>query len=384
MTPWEQAAEEAYALGAARPTEREDVPASHALGRTLAAEVRSGRALPTFDNSAMDGWAVAGEAPWRQGAPVLAGDAPDGRVLQSGEARPIATGAPVPPGTLGILRAEAGIVDTVDGGTLVDTLGVPEPGQDIRLRGEEADVGEVLLTTGEVVGPPALGLLAAAGVARVPVREPAGVDFLPIGDELSGAAGAPGRVPDALAPMMPALLGPYGAECSVRTPIPDRAGALLDALAAGPAATVVTSGGTAHGPADVVRPALDALGARILVDGMAVRPGGSVILAELPDGRALLALPGNPLAAVVGALLLAGPLLLGRLLRPLPTLPVLPSWPAEAVDGRVRAVACRLHDGVLVAVPHQRSGMLRGLTAATHLALVSSGDTRLLRLPWSE
>uniref|UniRef100_UPI0028D0632B molybdopterin-binding protein n=1 Tax=uncultured Leifsonia sp. TaxID=340359 RepID=UPI0028D0632B len=319
MTPWEQAAEEAYALGAARPTEQEDVPASHALGRTLAAEVRSGRALPTFDNSAMDGWAVAGEAPWRQGAPVLAGDAPDGRVLQSGEARPIATGAPVPPGTLGILRAEAGIVDTVDGGTLVDTLGAPEPGQDIRLRGGEVDVGEVLLTTGEVVGPPALGLLAAAGVARVPVREPAVVDFLPIGDELSGAAGVPGRVPDALAPMMPALLGPYGAECSVRTPIPDRTGALLDALAAGTAATLVTSGGTAHGPADVVRPALDALGARILVDGMAVRPGGSVILAELPDGRALLALPGNPLAAVVGALLLAGPLLLGRLLRPLPT-----------------------------------------------------------------
>ena len=151
--------------------------------------------------------------------------------------------------------------------------------------------------------------------------------------------------------------------------------------------TIVTSGGTAHGPADPLRAALDQLGADILIDGVDVRPGGSMLLAVLPDGRHILSLPGNPLAAVVALVLIGWPLLRGRLGREAPELtPCAEGLPALAAsDGRERAVACILSDvvPVPVPVPHQRSGMLRGIATATHLVLTRGEETEALRLPWA-
>jgi molybdopterin molybdotransferase len=96
----------------------------------------------------------------------------------------------------------------------------------------------------------------------------------------------------------------------------------------------------------------------------------------------LLALPGNPLAAVIDLVLLGWPLLCGMLGMPLDPLPVCALPLGEPPRHGARAIACVREEGAFVAVPHQRSGMLRGIAAATHLVLAENAEAHLLRLPW--
>ncbi|MGO4595618.1 molybdopterin molybdotransferase MoeA [Leifsonia sp. 2TAF2] len=386
MTSWREARRIAEQLGRETPTRVLTVPVGRAAGLVLAADVRCGRPLPPFDNSAMDGWAVAGDGPWRVGEPVLAGSIPPALPLVPGEARPVATGAPVPPGTLTVLRTEDAVVEGAaadEGADLLDVHGSWIPGRDIRRAGEEADQGEVLLTAGSVLTPPALGLVSAAGVRHVDVSSPPLVTFVAIGDELAGAEPAPGQLIDSLTPMMPSVLAGLGGRCATTARSLDRPAEVAAAIRRARTETVVTSGGTAHGPADPVREALDRLGARILIDGMDLRPGGSLLLARLDDDRHVLSLPGNPLAALVALLVVGWPLLQGRLGRAAPELAPCAAPTGFAADDRERAVACALVDGVPVAVPYQRSGMLRGIASASHLALVGKAQAELLRLPWA-
>ncbi|WP_267488030.1 molybdopterin-binding protein, partial [Streptomyces sp. DH12] len=133
-----------------------------------------------------------------------------------------------------------------------------------------------------------------------------------LGDELLGE-GLPhdGLIRDALGPLLPPWLRALGADVVDVRRIGDQEDALHRALTACDADVVVTTGGTAAGPVDHVHPVLDALGAELLVDGAAVRPGHPMLLARLPapgqsrgtpDGPYLVGLPGNPLAAVSGLL----------------------------------------------------------------------------------
>jgi molybdopterin molybdotransferase len=359
------------------------VPVARASGLVLAAEVRCVRSLPRFDNSAMDGWAVAGEGPWRVGEPVLAGSIPPSLPLMPGEARAVATGAPVPPGTVSVVRTEDAIRDLDGDEPLIDALTTPDPGCDIRREGEEAARGDVLLAAGSVLSPPALGLLAAAGVGDVQVASPPLVTFVAIGDELDELDPGPGHVTDSLTPTMPSMLASLGGRCATTARALDRPADVASAVRRARTETIVTSGGTAHGPADPLRAALAGLGAEILVDGMDLRPGGSMLLARLGDGRHVLSLPGNPLAAIVALLLVGWPLLQARTGRPAPVLSRCATPAGTADESRPRAVACTVEGGALVPVPHQRSGMLRGISVATHLAVVDGGRAEAFRLPWA-
>lgn len=383
MTSWREARERADALGRDAPTGVLTVPVTRAAGLVLAADVRCLRPLPRFDNSAMDGWAVAGDGPWRVGEPVLAGSAPSSLPLGPGEARPVATGAPVPPGTVTVLRAEDAVHDPAAAEPIVDTPATPGPGADIRRQGEEAAPGDVLLTAGSVLSPPAIGLLTAAGVSEVDVSSPPLVTFVAIGDELDDRDPRPGHVTDSLTPMMPSLLASLGGRCATTARALDRPAEVAAAIRRARTETVITSGGTAHGPADPLRDALARLDADILVDGMDLRPGGSMLLARLGDGRHVLSLPGNPLAALIALLVVGWPLLQARAGRAAPALAPCPVPPGVAVASRPRAVACTAEDGALVPVPHQRSGMLRGIATATHLVLTRDRSAEVLPLPWA-
>ncbi|MDN4613264.1 molybdopterin-binding protein [Leifsonia sp. F6_8S_P_1B] len=382
MKSWQDARELAYEVGRRHPARTLNVPLGRAAGLRLAADLRAERSVPRFDNSAMDGWAVAGDGPWREGEPVLAGMAPGIVPLTPGEARPIATGAPVPPGTSTVLRAEEGILESGPDGMLVDTIAPLDAGRDIRRCGEEAESGDVLLERGARLTPPAIGLLAAAGIASVDVLAPPLITAIATGDELAGPEAGPGQVTDALSPLMPSLLSSLGGRCATAVRALDHADDVAAAIARARTGLLISSGGTAHGPADPVREALARLDARLVIDGVALRPGSSVLLAELPDGRVLLALPGNPLAAVVDLLLLGWPLLCGALGTPLAPLPPCPLPLGELPRHGAKAIACVREEGALVAVPHQRSGMLRGIATATHLVLTENADAHLLRLPW--
>ncbi|MFI8824285.1 molybdopterin molybdotransferase MoeA [Streptomyces sp. NPDC053431] len=391
-TPWPEARAVAARAGAkaaaGRPPVR--VPLGQALGRVLAEPLHALTDLPSFDTSAMDGWAVAGPGPWRidpDGA-VLAGHAPAG-TLDDGDAVRIATGARVPSGATAVVRSEHARADTA--GQLHARHEVV-PGQDIRPRGQECRSGDRLLPAGSTVTPAFLGLAAAAGYDELTVHPCPRVEVLVLGDELL-TSGLPqeGLIRDALGPMLGPWLRALGAEVLGTRRVGDDADALYAAVTGSAADVVVTTGGTAAGPVDHVHPVLAKAGATLLVDGVKVRPGHPMLLAELGRGpRHLVGLPGNPLAAVSGLLTLAEPLLRTLAGRPVPEpyrVPVREEIHGHPYDTRLVPVLLRGDE----AAPLHYNGpaMLRGIAAADGMAVVPSGGARpgqtldVLDLPWT-
>ncbi|MFF8291566.1 molybdopterin molybdotransferase MoeA [Streptomyces sp. NPDC016309] len=412
-TPWADARSLAARLGAARPAPTRRVALGQALGGVLAQPLAALTDLPSFDTSAMDGWAVAGPGPWRvrEGDSVLAGHAP-ASPLPDGEAVRIATGARVPPGATAVVRSEHSRTDTAG---QLHARREATHGQDIRPRGQECRSGDQLLPAGTTVTPAVVGLAAAAGYDDLLTVERPRVDVLVLGDELL-TTGLPhdGLIRDALGPMLAPWLTALGADVGVTRRVGDDADDLHAAVTGSTADVVITTGGTAAGPVDHVHPVLRKAGAELLVDGVKVRPGHPMLLARLTPARYLVGLPGNPLAAVSGLLTLAEPLLRTLAGRGAPT-------PYRAV---VRdAVHGHPHDTRLVPVRHApasapghgrtdapghgtgRPGgpaaaqvvplhyngpaMLRGIAAADGLAVVPPGGARagdpldILALPWA-
>lgn len=263
--------------------------------------------LPSFDTSAMDGWAVAGPGPWEvREEGVLAGHA-EPAALTDGEAVRIATGARIPQDVTAVLRSEHGLID--DKGRLHAIREVVH-GQDIRPRGQECRSGDQLLPAGALVTPAVLGLAAAAGYDTLAAVPRPRAEVLVLGDELL-TQGLPqdGLIRDALGPMLPPWLRALGAEVVAVRRLRDDAKALHKAITGSDADLIVTTGGTAAGPVDHVHPTLRRIGAELLVDGVKVRPGHPMLLARTKENQHLVGLPGNPLAAVSGLLTLAEPLL---------------------------------------------------------------------------
>ncbi|MCW7941974.1 molybdenum cofactor biosynthesis protein MoeA [Streptomyces hygroscopicus] len=377
-----------------------DVPLDAALGLVLAEPLTALTDLPSFDTSAMDGWAVAGPGPWdvrEEG--VLAGHAKP-EPLQDGEATRIATGARIPPDTTAVLRSEHGRIDAR--GRLHTTLpqavgsaravGTPmlAHGQDIRPRGQECRSGDQLLPPGTVITAAVLGLAAAAGYDTLAAVPQPRADILVLGDELL-TEGLPrdGLIRDALGPMLPPWLRALGADVVAVRRIGDDPEALHRAVMSSTADLIVTTGGTAAGPVDHVHPVLRRVGAELLVDGVKVRPGHPMLLARVREGRHLVGLPGNPLAAVSGLLTLAEPLLrtlAGRVTREPYTLPLRDPVHGHPHDTRLIPVVVR--GGRAVPLHYNGPAMLRGIAAADALAVVPPGgshpgeELELLHLPW--
>lgn len=378
-----------------------------ALGRTLAAPLTALTDLPSFDTSAMDGWAVSGPGPWRVDDPaeaagegphpgILAGHAPT-EALPDGHAIPIATGARIPAGATAVLRSEHGEVRRLsDGGLRLYAPHPAPPGQDIRPRGQECRRGDHLLPAGTLVTPAVLGLAAAAGYDELTAHPRPRAEVLVLGDELLDH-GLPqeGRIRDALGPMLAPWLHALGVEAAAPRHLADDADTLYAAIAESTADVVITTGGTASGPVDHLHPTLRRLGAELLVDGVAVRPGHPMLLARLAPHRHLVGLPGNPLAAVSGLCTLAEPLL-RTLAGHRPAVPYRTPLSA-AVHGHpqdTRLVPVAYRDDTrhgLVAQPLRFHGpaMLRGIAAADALAVIPPGgaepgaELELLELPWS-
>ncbi|MEU7391259.1 molybdopterin molybdotransferase MoeA [Streptomyces tanashiensis] len=417
-TAWPEARAAAARAGTAARAGREPrrLPLGQALGHALAEPLLALTDLPSFDTSAMDGWAVAGPGPWsvRTETPVLAGHAP-AAALTDGEAVRIATGAPVPPGTTAVIRTEHSRTERTDTertdtepaesadrtesteraggvaapGPVLHALRGVVPGQDIRPRGQECRAGDELLPAGTEVTPVVLGLAAAAGYDELPVPPRPRVEVLVLGDELL-TAGLPheGLIRDALGPMLGPWLAALGAEVLATRRIGDDAEELYAAVTGSAADLVVTTGGTAAGPVDHLHRVLDKAGATLLVDGVKVRPGHPMLLAALGGHRHLVGLPGNPLAAVSGLLTLAEPLL-AALVGASPSggrAPVLDEVHGHPYDTRLVPVVRRGEQ--LVPLRYNGPAMLRGIAVADGMAVVPPGGARsgqeldVLDLPW--
>lgn len=311
---FDQARATARALGTARRGHGLLLPPSAALGAVLAAPLQAWSDVPAGDASAMDGFAVTGSGPWQVHGLVLAGGRPADRIA-AGEAVEVATGALVPPGTERVLPVE--IVREVDGptGRVVQLEGPPTDRRHVRSRGEECTAGEELLPAGRRVTASVVGLAESTGSDTILVRPRPRVAALVTGDELLLAGlPQPGQVRDAVGPLLPGAVASLGGELMTVARCGDGPVELEDALerlADLDCDVVVTCGMAGAGPADRLRPWLQEVGAELLVDGVAVRPGHPQVLAVLPGGRPIVGLPGNPLAAVAALLGLMHPLLDG-------------------------------------------------------------------------
>lgn len=365
--PWAEARRRAAA--AATRTATEPVPLDAAVGRVLADPVRAAVDIPHYASAAMDGWAVAGPPPWR-----LVASGP----LAAGEATVVVTGGLLPEGADAVVRSE---VARVDGAWLVPEH--TDPRRHIRPPGEEAVAGDLLVEAGIRLSPAHLALAAAATVETLEVAVPPRVATVFTGDEvvLSGIP-APGRVRDSFGATVPAVLGMLGGSVASRRRIGDDRQATVAALLDADAELVVTTGGTGGSHADHVRRALDDLGAEYLVPGLASRPGGPTLLARLPDGRLVLGLAGNPLAAFLGLLSLGDVLVAGftgRLVPPLVSVPVPASVKRHPDATRLVPVRAGLDE-----VEWTGAAMMRGLAAATGVLVVPPvGDGEVLPLPWN-
>ncbi|MEU6799200.1 molybdopterin molybdotransferase MoeA [Nonomuraea wenchangensis] len=375
---WEAARR--VAAGSVKPLGAVPVPPAEALGCRLAGPLRALVAVPGVDVSAMDGYAVAGEGPWRLVGRVLAGGRPHSGPLAAGEAVEIATGAPVPAGAVAVVPYERAVAGA---GTV---HGTAEAGRHIRRRGEDVPEGAVVLEAGAVVTPVALGLAAALGHDDLLVRPRPGVLVLITGDEVvhKGRPGA-GRVRDAIGPFLPGLVEWAGGRVTDTVHLPDGPSALHSALAGRGADVVVVCGASSKGPADHLRGVLAALKADVLVDGVAVRPGHPQALARLPHGPLVAGLPGNPFAALGAALTLLVPALRGLTGTPVTRETGTLSGDVRPHPRDTRLVPVRRTRDGAAPVGHDRPGSLWGAALADALAVVPPGwdgeRVELIELP---
>ena len=297
----------------------ERINLSSAHGRVLAEPLAARLDLPGVDNSAMDGYALCkadltDSAGLAVSARIPAGVAPG--PLVSGSCARIFTGAPIPEGADCVVPQEQTSVDA-DG--LVHCLKTPITGQHIRCRGEEVQVGNPLLEAGTVINAITCAMLASQGLREITVRRRVRVALLCTGSELvtPGTPLAPGQLYNSNAAMLSAALTQQQAEVLDFGIIADHPEDLERALldAAETTDLIVCSGGVSVGEEDHVRPCLERVGA-IHLHGVAMKPGKPFTFGHIGDtleqGTPVIALPGNPSAALIAWQMLGQPCLQRR------------------------------------------------------------------------
>ena len=287
----------------------EQVPLADAAGRWLAEDLRALRTQPWADFRAMVAYALRHAelaGPWQvMGESAAGGGLP--APLPPGAAMRIFTGAPVPPGADCVLVQEEARVE----GTRLHLAGEGpgSVGRNIRARGHDFAVGQMLIRAGERLGAGRIALLALAGYGAVPLRRRPRIALISTGDELvpPGHPTPPGKLPASNALMLAALLEAEGCDVTDLGIIPDELEAISGAIArAAGCDLLITIGGASVGDHDLVRPALQACGASIDFWKVALKPGKPLMAGRLGD-MLVLGLPGNPVSAFVTALLFALP-----------------------------------------------------------------------------
>ncbi len=292
-----------------RCVEEEVVSLSDALGRVSAARVKAVVTSPPFDVSAMDGYAVhAADVPSAGTVLPLAGVSKAGipavPTLAPGTCMRIFTGAPVPTGADAIVIQED--VDA-DGGRITFRVKA-EAGLYVRRAGLNFNAGAQVVAAGRVLTARDIGLLAAAGHDRIAVRRRPRIAVLSTGDELAAdmETSGPGRIFDANRPALIALVRAWGGEPVDLGVAGDDDAAITTALSGLKADLLLVTGGASVGDHDRVRPALQALGLSFNFWKIRMRPG-KPLMSGMLGNMPVLGLPGNPVSALVCALLFLEP-----------------------------------------------------------------------------
>ena len=283
-------------------------PLMETLGLAAAEDVVASIDLPSFDNSAMDGYAVRHEdvVSASDGTPVhlpVVGEIGAGQAqllaLSPGTSAKIMTGAPVPAGADTVVPYEW----TDRGVARVRIDRAPDLHQHVRPAGQDVQVGDMLVSHGTVLGPRHLGLLAAVGRATVRSRPRPRVVVISTGSELREPGTPLGHdsIYDGNSYLLAAAARRAGAVAYRVGIVPDEPRQFLDALQDQlvRADLVVTSGGVSQGDFDVVKEALRPLGT-VWFGGVAMQPGKPQGFGRVgEDGTPIFTLPGNPVSSYV-------------------------------------------------------------------------------------
>jgi molybdopterin molybdotransferase len=295
-------------LAAIEPLPDYPQPLMDTLGLAVAEDVVAPIGLPSFDNSAMDGYAVRLDdvVTATEESPVhlpVVGEIGAGQAsilaLSPGTAAKIMTGAPVPAGADTVVPYEW----TDRGIAQVRIDRAPVAGQHVRPAGEDVAVGDVVVSHGTVLGPRHLGLLAAVGRAQVRTRPRPRVVVISTGSELREPGTELGHdsIYDGNSFLLAAAARRAGAIAYRVGIVPDEPRAFLDAVhdQLVRADLVVTSGGVSQGDYDVVKEALTPLGT-VWFGGVAMQPGKPQGFGYVGEDRTpIFTLPGNPVSSYI-------------------------------------------------------------------------------------
>ena len=281
------------------------VSITDALDHVLAEDVRSPIALPAFDNSAMDGYALRSGDTTKASAAhpvelrimttVFAGDTKR-RAIGGGEACRIMTGAPLPDGANTVIAKEQALVA---GTTLTVKESVPAL-RHVRRRGEEVKRGATILKSGQLIHPGVIGCLATVGKGRVKVFRKPSVAVIATGDETvaPGKKLAHGQIYDSNSHMVAAMLRQAGIEPSRVRRVKDHATALSNSVGAAlkNSDVLIVIGGVSVGERDYLRSVLERHRVREVFWRVKQKPGKPLFFG-VRGKRLVFGLPGNPASA---------------------------------------------------------------------------------------
>ncbi len=378
-----------------QPIGTETLPLAECARRILATDVAAQNDLPSFDNSAMDGFAVIA-ADLVQAAPAsprtleVVADIPAGTspevILAPGQAARIMTGAPMPEGADAVIPVEeTDFQDRTPGTPAPKTVAIYKAlraGDYVRAKGTDVQTGQPVLNTGHKLRPQDVGLLAMLGVAEVPVYCKPRVALLSSGDELVPVEAPlrPGKIRDSNTYTLSGLLDDTGAEILNLGIAADRRGAveeLLEKAAAQKVDLILSSAGVSVGAFDFIKDVVESQG-KLDFWRVNMRPGKPLAFGKYKE-IPFIGLPGNPVSAFVGFEVFVRPALeqLGGLEaagRPRVRVRL-----AEGIDsdGRESYLRANIHEenGVLCArlAGHQGSGNLLSIVQANALLIIPAG-----------
>lgn len=369
MLPLDEVQSAVLALADALPVV--SVAAADALGLVLAESIVAEGDVPSFANSAMDGFALRAAdcgSPLRVVGRIGAGVPAGTFSVREGEAVRIMTGAPIPAGADAVVMVER----TTEAAGVISVDGPVAVGDCIRHPGEDIKAGDVLLTPGIELNALRMGVLASAGYTRVRVHPNPVVGVFSTGDELvePGAPLEPPQIRDSNRPMLVGLVRATGVTAFDFGHVGDDDAALDAKLveACGACDLLITSGGVSMGDADLMKQRLTAV-------QVAIKPSKPLAYGHVHN-TPVVGLPGNPVSAAVSFTLFVKPLIqkmTGRAVAS-PSLVHLASDVGRKPDGKTHLIRVRRNGNEATPVVGQASHQLAATAATDGFVYIPDGD----------
>ena len=302
----------------------ETIKLSEANNRILAKDIKSPINVPSFNNSAMDGFAVQteivnqaiadkGSIKLKVTGSIQAGDSQDTLAMSEHLAWEIMTGAPVPDLFDGVIQIENVIISEVDGIKHITISETVKQGRNIRKLGTDYKIGATVVKKHASIQSQHIMALATIGIKNIEVLEKINIAILSTGNELAKKSSSSlnsGKIFNSNQPFLKSFAQNLNCDAIFVGHCKDNAlefDKLLDNAIHKKAKIIFSTGAVSMGKYDFIPTALLARGAKIHFHKAKIRPGKPILFAELPNGIIYFGLPGNPIAAASGMRFFASP-----------------------------------------------------------------------------